>query len=158
MLKYLFLICAICAGVANLEAATRPRLEDVAGKLSCYCGTCPHLLVTKCGCSTADQIKTDVQKMIDEGKTEKEILDFYVAQYGETVLSAPPKKGFGLAAWALPFLAFAAGGFFLFTFLKQQQKASPPPRAGEIPEAAAVSSEEDARYRKMLKQELDLRK
>jgi cytochrome c-type biogenesis protein CcmH len=70
----------------------------------------------------ADQIKAEIQKKIDSGMTESQIVDSFVAEYGQTVLSAPPKAGFNLTAWLLPFLAFLIGGAVLFAFLKNQNK------------------------------------
>ncbi|HJZ10711.1 MAG TPA: cytochrome c-type biogenesis protein CcmH [Acidobacteriota bacterium] len=142
--------------VVSAYSASKPKMEDVASKLSCFCGTCPHLVVTRCGCSTADEIKVDIQKMIDSGMSERQIISSYVAKYGDTVLSAPPKKGFSLAAWAVPFLAFALGGVGLFAFLKQQQKA----KIIESKEAPVqhISSQEEARYRDLLQKELDQRR
>lgn len=130
----------------------KPKMEDVAGKLACYCGTCPHLVVSKCGCGTAEQIKKDVQKMIDQGMTEQQIIDSYVAQYGQTVLAAPTGSGFNLTAWLLPFMAFAFGGVVLFKFLKRQQ--GPPPPTGGEPKPPE-SSAEDEEYREMLRKEME---
>lgn len=132
-----------------------PKMEDVAGKLACYCGTCPHLVVTKCGCGTADQIKKDVQKMIDQGMTEKQIIDSYVAQYGQTVLAAPTGSGFNLTAWLAPFLAFAFGGVILVKFLKRQQ-SSPPP-TGEEPKPSEPAAD-DEKYREMLRKEMETKR
>jgi cytochrome c-type biogenesis protein CcmH len=147
----LLLVAAVCA-----FAESKPKLEEVAGKLSCYCGTCPHLVVTQCGCSTADQIKADIQKMIDSGMSEAQIIQSYVNQYGETVLSAPPKKGFHLTAWILPFLAFLVGGSVLFVYLKQQQRdVRPVEKTGDLPGAAEIQKDT---YYQRLQQELDQRK
>ena len=132
--------------------AGKLRMQDVAGKLSCYCGGCPHLVVTGCTCPTADKIKADVQKKIDSGMSEKQILAAYVAQYGQTILSAPPKSGFNMTAWALPFLAFIGGGVFLISFLKKQRK-----REWGTAEIAQPDPEQDE-YRKQLERELDERR
>lgn len=137
-----------------LAGDSKPTVDSVASKLSCYCGTCPHLVVTKCGCSLADQIKGEVQKKIDAGMTESQIIDSFVAEFGQTVLAAPPKSGFNLTAWSIPFLAFILGGAVLFAFLKNQKKngsqdgppVSPRPR-----------NEEDS-YRAKLLEELENRK
>lgn len=133
---------------------SKPTVESVASKLSCYCGTCPHLVVTKCGCSLADQIKGEVQMKIDAGMTEAQIIDSYVAQFGQTVLAAPPKSGFNLTAWGLPFLAFILGGAVLFAFLKNQKKNGP--HVGS-PVSPRPRNEEDS-YRARLLEELENRK
>jgi cytochrome c-type biogenesis protein CcmH len=138
----LFLLIVI--GVAM--AAPKPTMDQVASKLSCYCGTCPHLVVTECGCGTAAQIKADVQKMIDSGMTQDQIIKAYIAKYGDTVLAAPPKNGFNLTAWILPFFAFA-GGFVMLAFFLKRQKEEP---VQDTPVDPAKDS-----YRKKFEDELE---
>jgi cytochrome c-type biogenesis protein CcmH len=136
-------------------AGGKPRMEDVASKLSCYCGGCPHLVVTDCGCSTADKIKADVAKRLAAGETEDQIIQSYVAQYGQTVLAAPPKSGFNLTAWLIPFLAFGIGGTVLVSYLIKQRRL--PHNAPEEQQPPA-SDEKDSRYRKLLEKELQQRR
>jgi cytochrome c-type biogenesis protein CcmH len=139
-----------------LYAESKPRMEDVAGKLACFCGTCPHLVVTRCGCSTADQIMSEVQQMIDAGQSEDQILQSYVAKYGQTVLAAPTKSGFNLSAWAIPFIAFIIGGAILVSYLKKQR--SVPGDAAEAPENSKSFDDSEEYYRDRLKRELQERK
>ncbi len=159
---FLGVVLIVMLSLLSDAAAKKPTMEEVASKLSCYCGTCPHLVVTKCGCSTAEQIKVDVQRMIDQGMSEKQIIQWYVDKYGETVLAAPPTKGFNLTAWAVPFLAFFAGGFVLFSFLKKQQRGGERDEEGTTAtpgiQPAAPETAEDAEYRRRLEEELDRRK
>lgn len=141
--------------LANLVfAIAKPKMEDVAGKLSCFCGTCPHLVVTQCGCPTADKIKAEVQKKIDAGMTESQIINSFIAEYGNTVLSAPPKSGFDLTAWLLPFFGFFVGAGVLFVFLKRQRKDPVDPK-NYSPDPG---TQEDRRYRRQLQRELEERK
>jgi cytochrome c-type biogenesis protein CcmH len=130
-------------------------MEDIAGKLACYCGTCPHLVVTRCGCSVADQIMTEIQTMIDAGQTEDQIVQSYVAKHGQTVLAAPTKSGFNLSAWALPFVAFFIGGAILFSYLKKQRDL---PEQSSHSEQSKSFDDTESHYRTLLKKELDDRK
>jgi cytochrome c-type biogenesis protein CcmH len=93
--------------------------------------------------------------MIDQGMTEDQIIKSYVAQYGETVLAAPPKKGFQLTAWAIPFAAFLIGGLVLAVFLKRQQQ---PPDDNPPNSPEPTEQERDEHYRKLLNDELEKRK
>jgi cytochrome c-type biogenesis protein CcmH len=138
-----------------LNADQTTRMENVAGKLSCYCGGCPHLPVLACGCSTADRIKVDIQKKLDSGLTEQQVLDDYVAQYGNTVLAAPPGSGFNLTAYVVPFLGFIVGSFFLYRYLKSQQRSV---AGGQVlPEPPAALPDDDE-YRRRLRRDLDSRR
>jgi len=55
------------------------------------------------GAST--NVKLRIRELLEEGKSEEEIIDEYVAEYGERILSAPRAEGFGLAAYLLPVIA-----------------------------------------------------
>ncbi|PWT93660.1 MAG: hypothetical protein C5B54_01510 [Acidobacteria bacterium] len=138
-----------------LLAADKPNVDDVTNKLSCYCGGCPHLPVNICGCPEAGKIKADVAHKLEAGMTEKQIIDGYVAQYGQTILSMPPSHGFNLTAWVIPFLGFAIGGVVLVTFLKRQRNAGPT--EDSTPEENQ-SSAEDEYYRQKLLKELESEK
>ncbi len=140
--------------LADAETAT---LDGVANKLSCFCGTCPHLSVSVCTCSKADEIKAEIKQKIAQGMTEQQIINAFVAEYGQTVLSAPPKSGFNLSVWMIPFLAFVVGGIVLFAFLKNQQRPpedQPPTGPSKIPD----QSDADEEYRQRINDELEQRK
>jgi cytochrome c-type biogenesis protein CcmH len=148
----LFIVIWSCSPL--LADKAKPTVDGVASKLSCFCGTCPHLVVTQCGCSTADQIKAEVQKKINAGMTESQIVDSFVAEYGQTILTTPPKTGFNLTAWGLPFLGFLVGGTVLFAFLKRQQP--PPGPKGPSPSSSEPMTDQD--YRERVKKELESRR
>lgn len=48
--------------------------------------------------------------MLEEGKSDDQIYDFYVTQFGPSVLAAPRAEGFNLLGWVFPFVALALGG------------------------------------------------
>jgi cytochrome c-type biogenesis protein CcmH len=148
-------VLLLLIAVSIVAAAQKPKMEEVASKLSCFCGTCPHLVVTQCGCSAADRIMAEVQKKIDAGMTESQILDSFVAEYGATVLAAPPKKGFDLTAWLLPFFAFFVGAGVLVTYLKRQRGEE---GKSESPTTEDNRSKDEKEYRERLERELEDRK
>ena len=141
----IFIILFCCLAMAS----GKERMEDVASRLSCFCGTCPHLVVTDCGCSVADKIKEDVGKRLAAGETGDHIVADYVAKYGQTVLAAPPKAGFNLTAWLIPFLAFGIGGVVLVAYLVKQKRG-----AAETPKETPKIDEKDSEYVKKLEKEL----
>jgi len=83
-----------------------PKVDDIAGELLCQCGDNKVLTGDECG--TAQQMKQVIVTKLGEGQNKQQILDYFVAQYGEKVLSAPTKQGFNLTAWITPFIAIAA--------------------------------------------------
>jgi cytochrome c-type biogenesis protein CcmH len=144
--------CLFLVWLLPLEGGQKARMEEVAKKLSCNCGTCPHLTVADCTCSLADHLRAEIQQKINTGMTESQVIQSFVDQYGQTILSAPPRRGFNLMAWILPFLAFAVGGSVLFVFLKNQQKSN------SRPTETVQAKPEDDYYGALLDRELNERK
>lgn len=97
-----------------------PTVDEVAAELACSCGcgmtaaNCTHE-----GCSGATAMKQEIDRLLQEGRDKEEILAAFVSRYGEQVLAAPPKRGFNLTAWLLPFAAIGAGGLGLYALLKR---------------------------------------
>ena len=57
----------------------------------------------------ADRIRAYVERRRDEGWTKQQVKDALVADFGPSVLAAPPAAGMGLVAWLVPG-ALVAGG------------------------------------------------
>ena len=142
----------LCCSYALADA--KSQMNAIASKLACFCNTCPHLAVSDCTCSLADKIRDDIAKRLSSGQTEDQIIKSYVAQYGQTVLSAPPKSGFNLTAWIIPFLAFGIGGAVLVTFLRKQRHS----KSESSEKSDSTTDQADSYYREMLEKELQQRR
>lgn len=96
--------------------------------------------------------------MIQAGMTEDQILNAYVAQHGQTVLAAPPARGFNLTAWLIPFAGFLVGATALAVYLKRQRKDDDDPQNPNGKMSRKTPEEYDEYYREQLKKELEQRK
>jgi len=106
------LAAALLLGALALAAPAgaseeRPTLAELETEL--YCPTCASPL-DQSDAPIAQRMKAYVRDLIAEGRTKGEIKDEMVAQFGERVLAAPPRRGFNLLAWVLPFAGLFAGG------------------------------------------------
>jgi len=125
------LAMAIGSGVADVRAATGPAIEDrvreIASELRCV--VCQNLSVADSPSDMAKEMRNLVRDQVQEGKSAEEIQAYFVSRYGEFVLLSPPKRGFNLLVWGLPFLAIAAGGGAVFLVARRWTKraSSPPP-------------------------------
>jgi cytochrome c-type biogenesis protein CcmH/NrfF len=64
-------------------------------------------------------MKAQTRSLVAEGKGEREILDSYVAAYGEEILASPRLAGFNLLAYALPAVVFVlASGVIIVLALR----------------------------------------
>ena len=59
------------------------------------------------------QVKGQITQLIGEGRTKEEILDMYVAIYGERILARPRAEGFNLMAYVMPPMFLLVGGIIL---------------------------------------------
>lgn len=94
-----------------------PRAKEIGMHLKCQCrgcdmsaGGCAHPGGAFSGpCDTAKGMLKEIDQHLAKGQSEQQIIDAFVAEYGTVVYVEPPKKGFGLVAWMMPVIYFAAG-------------------------------------------------
>jgi cytochrome c-type biogenesis protein CcmH len=103
------------------SSAMALTVSEITKDLTCTCGC--NMVVNACGgtmdCEPARKISAEVVKMIDNGETKAEIINYFVQTEGEKILAAPTKKGFNLTAWILPFVAILFGGAGIYVFLNR---------------------------------------
>ena len=96
------------AGVMPAGASERhPTLSELEGQI--MCPTC-HVTLDESTSLEARRIEHYISQRIAAGDTKSEIEAKLVAQFGEAILAAPPKRGFDLLAWWLPIAGVLFGG------------------------------------------------
>src|SRR5574341_390811 len=88
------------------------RTQKIGKRLMCMCG-CNQVLVecNHVGCSVSTAMLKELDARLARNEPEDLVLQSFVQQYGEKVLSQPPTKNFGLVAWVMPFFALVMGFF-----------------------------------------------
>ena len=105
----LALLCVVALVVAPLAQASErnPTLSELEGEVMCpVCGT----TLDQSNAPASLQIKRVIASRIAAGDTKSEIKERLVAEYGQAILAAPKREGFGLLAWWLPLVGIAAAG------------------------------------------------
>ncbi|RMD93188.1 MAG: hypothetical protein D6814_15950 [Calditrichaeota bacterium] len=135
--------------VETIQAQARPILQEIKKSLTCTCGC--NMTVEACqgamACDSADKLTAEAQQWIDQGLSTKQILSAFVNRYGETILSAPTKKGFNLTAWITPFLLIILAGF---TIMKIVQKWAQRPGRPDKYQHTGPRPPASTQYDKML--------
>lgn len=95
---------AVLALLAPAAAAEqRASLSEIEKQVMCpVCGTLLQLAESP----QAQREKVFIRRLIAEGKTEAQIKDALVAEYGNEVLALPQGSGFSLSAYVVPIVAF----------------------------------------------------
>lgn len=138
----------------SLPASASVLLEDLENALMCKCDDKCGKVLINCTCATADKTRADFAKQLESGLTVQQIIKLQVDKYGETVLSAPTKKGFNLTAWITPFAAILGGGFglrhFAKAWLRKKNSKSHPDKEDKEGQDPAQN-----KYSNQLQKELD---
>lgn len=92
---------ALTAPAATAEQ--RASLIEIEKQVMCpVCGTLLQLAESP----QAQREKAFIRRLVADGKTEAQIKDALVAEYGNEVLALPQGSGFSLSAYVVPIVAF----------------------------------------------------
>lgn len=151
----LSIICYLSLAVAPALAQEPDydRINEIAKNLNCP--TCAGLNLADCRTQTCIQWKGQIGDLIEAGYSDQEVLDDFVARYGEQVLQEPPKRGFSLILWVLPVLALLAGGFWLVYTLRGWANRLPAV-ATAPPQAAPDAPNDSDAYLQQVDQDLGI--
>lgn len=67
----------------------------------------------------ARRVKVQIARLLAEGRTKEEIIDLFVATYGERILARPRARGFNLLAYIMPPAILLVGGLLLVYFISR---------------------------------------
>ncbi len=145
------LVLALLVTQAFAAGVDREDVLRVTGNIVCTCG-CPPTLVRACSCTRAEEMTKEVESLLAAGKTDDEVYQYYVAQFGPKVLAAPKPEGFNLLGWVFPFIALAIGGGVVLMVYKRLRTTEAISGVATAPSAPPARDRE--RLEKMLKDAL----
>ena len=135
---------------AQGEEPTDDEVNRIAKQL--FCPVCESTPLDVCPTEACRQWRDLIRQMLSEGKSEEEIKQYFVAQYGARVLDEPPNK---LASYAVPVVAFLLGAFLLFRGFRMWMKPVEA-ETGAIEEEAQSVAQDD--YIQKFEEEMKKRK
>ena len=121
----LSLVALVVAVPSAVASEKRPTLEELERELTCP--TCKQSLALS-NAPVADRMRAFIRERIAAGDTKSEIKAKLVAEFGEGILAAPPKRGFNLLAWVLPVAGLALGALVLALLARRWLTARAEPR------------------------------
>jgi cytochrome c-type biogenesis protein CcmH len=83
------------------------RVADLAHELRCL--VCQNQTIADSNAPLAVDLRNEIRSQLAAGRSERDVIDFMVARYGDFVLYRPPFKAATLALWLGPFLLLAIG-------------------------------------------------
>jgi cytochrome c-type biogenesis protein CcmH len=122
----LFALC-LTGGVFAQNApdpVLEKRVMDLSSELRCL--VCQNQTLADSHAELAVDLRNSIREQLSRGASEREVLDFMVARYGDFVLYRPPLKATTVLLWAGPFLLLGLGFFILVRRLARKRPAEPP--------------------------------
>jgi cytochrome c-type biogenesis protein CcmH len=144
VIALLCLLAAPAVAVQPDEILKDPALEARARALSqeLRCMVCQNQSIDDSDAPLAKDLRVLVRERLTAGDSDRQVIDFLVARYGEFVLLRPRLNAHTLLLWVAPFAAIIAGAIGLIMFLRR--------RRAEEPAAAMLSAEEQRRIAELL--------
>ena len=110
-------ICVLCILLFSINASAQivdtwqfssPEQQDYSLQIASQlrCPQCQNQNLLESNAPTAVSMRHQVFKMVNEGKTESQIMTYMTDRYGDFVLYNPPLSTGTLLLWGLPFIGF----------------------------------------------------
>jgi cytochrome c-type biogenesis protein CcmH len=129
---------------------TDDEVNKIAKKL--FCPVCENTPLDVCPTEACRQWREQIREMLSDGKTEEEIIQYFIDTYGVRASGDPPNK---IASYLIPVLAILLGTGFLLRAL--QMWKTPKGAASAVPAEEAKRVHQDE-YFNRIEEELKKRK
>ncbi|GAA6130589.1 cytochrome c-type biogenesis protein [Halopseudomonas sabulinigri] len=116
------------AAVDTFEFASeqeRERFYAISTELRCP--KCQNQNIADSNAPIADDLRKEVYRLLNEGKSDDEIVDYMVARYGDFVRYKPALTADTLVLWFGPLFFLLAGFLAVFMLIRRRQRAASNP-------------------------------
>ena len=144
MTKHLFIAWLVCVlSIAQAKVAPNtsadPVLEAkmlvIAEELRCL--VCQNETIAASNADLAVDLKNQIRIKLNEGQSQKQILDFMVQRYGDFVLYRPPLKTTTVLLWLGPFTLLAIAVLMLVLNVRRRRRSVQPSALSDADAAKA---------------------
>src|SRR5688572_19995934 len=120
------------AGSEPLEPALEVRVQRLGKELRC--AVCQGLSMADSPSSMSGAPLDMVRELVSQGKTDEQVVAYFVERYGEWVLLEPTREGFNWFVWLGPIVLVLGALFVILRQIKQE-----PPPATAAPSSASAN-------------------
>jgi len=163
--KMWVVLLIILSGLAFLGSAIPAQAQEVKPTPSdnevnsvakqMYCPVCENIPLDVCPTTACREWRELIRQKLAEGWSEEQIKDYFAVQYGDRVLSEPPRRGLNWLVYVLPAVFFLIGVGILWRVLYRTRK--PVVQSAETPPTPTSSPSDPylARLEEELRQKKD---
>jgi cytochrome c-type biogenesis protein CcmH len=132
-LGLLLLVGSVSAAVDTFEFSSeqeRDRFYAIGAELRCP--KCQNQNIADSDAPIASDLRKEVYRLLDEGQSDEEIVDYMVARYGEFVRYKPALNRETLVLWFGPLFFLLAGVLAIVLMVRRRQKVAASAPAAEL--------------------------
>jgi cytochrome c-type biogenesis protein CcmH len=105
------------------DPAIEQRLHNLSQNLRCL--VCQNETLADSQADLAEDLRDEIREQMKAGKSDKEIITFLTARYGQFILYKPQVTPTTYLLWFGPFVLLLAGLAVLFRYIKQRRDLIP---------------------------------
>jgi cytochrome c-type biogenesis protein CcmH len=120
-------LLALLASGASAAAVSEDAVHEVAAQLRCV--VCQSLSVADSPSETAHQMKDIIRERLAAGETPEQVRAYFVEKYGTWILLSPPRQGFNLLVWVVPFVGLGLGLVLVLIVVRRWSRRPAAPAA-----------------------------
>ena len=136
-------LTAVAAWAATSTKSVDDQVvHEVASQLRCV--VCQSLSVADSPSETANQMRAIIRERLAAGESPEQVRAYFVAKYGDWILLSPPRSGFTLLVWVVPFVGLGIGLVLVAVVVRRWSRAP----------QAAVPSQIDPAVRERIRREM----
>jgi cytochrome c-type biogenesis protein CcmH len=94
----------------------------------------------------ANDMRSVIRTKLAAAESDQQILDEFVASYGDSILTEPPKRGISLGVWVGPLIGVGFGVLIVSVLLKTWRRS--PPTSGTPDGPPAVDGDVSDEFRR----------
>ncbi len=135
-------VALLVLGAVGLALAAAPVNEDTVREIGAElrCVVCQNLSVADSPSETANQMRVIIRERLAAGESPAQVKAYFVEKYGLWILLSPPKEGFNLLVWVVPFIGLGLG-LALVAVAVRRWSRRPPAGQAAAPEIDAATRE-----------------
>jgi cytochrome c-type biogenesis protein CcmH len=112
------LLLALALSAHAQDPEMEKRVTALATELRCL--VCQNQTLADSNAPLAVDLRNQIREQLKSGKSERDVMEYMVARYGDFVLYRPPLKATTIALWAGPFGFLVLGAWILVRLLRRR--------------------------------------
>ena len=123
MARFVFTMILFSTWAVAQDADLDKRVHALTTELRCL--VCQNQTLAESNAPLAVDMRNQIREQMQAGASDRDVVEFLVARYGDFVLYRPPLKASTVALWAGPFVILAFGAWLLARRIRRRPKAEP---------------------------------